>query len=88
MADCNKCLEIASNDLKAQFRRILALEQLGRFEDAYLNAKTLLGAEPKNIELQAVLKRLYSILQEKTSKMSQVYSRSNVSISRFLFQAS
>lgn len=58
-------LDICPMDPKALFRRCLALEQIGQFEEAYKDARKLVQVEPKNTAIQPVLRRLHCLIQDK-----------------------
>ncbi|GBP70060.1 Protein unc-45 homolog B [Eumeta japonica] len=69
--DCDRALEIVPEDPKALFRRAQALEFLGRFEEAYRDAKAIFTVEPTNKAIQPVLSRLYTIVQERARQNAQ-----------------
>ena len=65
ISDCSKALESSPNDPKALFRRCQAYEALGKIEDAFKDAATLLRVDPKNAAIQPILERLNPLVQEK-----------------------
>lgn len=62
---CVLGLELAPNDPKALFRRCQALDALGRVEEAYRDAVTLLKIDPKNNAVQTIFNRLNPLVQER-----------------------
>ncbi|XP_050441733.1 protein unc-45 homolog A [Adelges cooleyi] len=73
--DCSASLDIVSNDPKALYRRCFAYEQLGKFEEAYVDAKQCLLSDPTNKEIQPVLSRLHPIVQEKLRENAQLSNK-------------
>ncbi|CAG9791359.1 unnamed protein product [Diatraea saccharalis] len=73
--DCDRALEIVPEDPKALFRRSQALESLGRFEEAYRDAKTIFTVDPTNKAVQPVLSRLHAIVQERARKNAQTSNK-------------
>lgn len=73
--DCDKSLEIVPRDPKALFRRSQALEQLGRFEEAYVDARMVLAEDASNKAVQPILERLYAIVQERQRQNAQVSTK-------------
>lgn len=73
--DCSASLDIVANDPKALFRRCCAYEQLGKFEEAYVDGKQCLVSDPTNKEIQPVLSRLHPIVQEKVRENAQLSNK-------------
>ncbi|XP_026806127.1 protein unc-45 homolog A [Rhopalosiphum maidis] len=73
--DCNASLDIVANDPKALFRRCCAYEQLGKYEEAYIDGKQCLSSDPTNKEIQPVLSRLHPIVQEKVRENAQLSNK-------------
>ncbi|XP_022088916.1 protein unc-45 homolog B-like [Acanthaster planci] len=73
--DAAAALDIIPNDTKALFRKCQALEQLGRFEEAFKEALQLNKLEPSNTAVQAMLRRLNAIVAEKVTKLSTTDSK-------------
>ena len=65
-------LEVCPVDTKALFRRCQALEQMGQFEEAYKDARTLVQVEPKNAAIQPIVRRLHGVLQEKVPRVDLI----------------
>lgn len=63
----NTALELTPSDPKALFRRCQAYEELGRFDEAYKDAKEWHRVDPKNAAVQPVLARLHAKIQEAVS---------------------
>lgn len=79
--DATKSLDLVENDPKALYRRCQAYDALGRVEEAYKDAMTLIKIDPKNKAAQAIYERLNPIVQEKmkernstSSKVSQMFN--------------
>ncbi|XP_022901032.2 protein unc-45 homolog B [Onthophagus taurus] len=75
LESCNKSLEITPNDPKALFRKVQALENLQRFEEAYKDARQILVIEPGNKFIQPVLERLHHIVQERMQLNAQISTK-------------
>lgn len=75
IADCTKALQIIPEDPKALFRRSQAYEYLGKFEEAYRDAKTIFTVEPTNKAIQPVLSRLHAIVEERARKNAQTSNK-------------
>ncbi|XP_050548793.1 protein unc-45 homolog A [Daktulosphaira vitifoliae] len=73
--DCSASLDINANDPKALFRRSFAYEQVGKYEEAYVDAKQCLIADPTNKEIQPVLSKLHPIVQEKIRENAQLSNK-------------
>ncbi|XP_018318631.1 protein unc-45 homolog B [Agrilus planipennis] len=73
--DCNRSLEIIPTDPKTLFRRSQALENLGRFEEAYRDAREALNQEPNNKAIQPTLERLFKIVQERARENAQTVTK-------------
>lgn len=73
--DCSASLDIVANDPKALFRRCYAYEQLGKYEEAYVDGKQCLLSDPTNKEIQPVLSRLHPIVQEKVKENAQLSNK-------------
>lgn len=73
--DCSASLDIVANDPKALFRRCYAYEQLGKYEEAYVDGKQCLLSDPSNKEIQPVLSRLHPIVQEKVRENAQLSNK-------------
>lgn len=73
--DCSAALEFCPNDPKALYRRSQAKEALGRFEEAYKDAKDIWNADPDNKQMQQTLVRLHAIVQERAEKNAQASSK-------------
>lgn len=73
--DCSASLDIVANDPKALFRRCYAYEQLGKYEEAYVDGKQCLLSDPTNKEIQPVLSRLHPIVQEKLKENAQLANK-------------
>lgn len=73
--DCNLSLDISVNDPKALFRRCFAYEQLGKHEEAYVDAKQCLLSDPTNKEIQPILSRLHPIVQAKLKENAQLSNK-------------
>lgn len=73
--DCDEALQIVPEDPKALFRRSQALECLGRFEEAYRDAKTIFTVDPSNKAVQPVLSRLHAVVQERARQNAQTSSK-------------
>lgn len=66
--DCKAALEIVSSDPKTLFRRAQALEGMEKIEEAYKCARDAWNMDPKNVDLQKMLERMHSVVQEKISQ--------------------
>lgn len=75
IVDCNASLDIVANDPKALFRRCCAYENLGKYEEAYIDGKQCLLSDPTNKEIQPILSRLHPIVQEKISENAQLSNK-------------
>ncbi|CAH0402816.1 unnamed protein product [Chilo suppressalis] len=73
--DCDEALKIIPEDPKALFRRSQALESLGRFEEAYRDAKTIFTVDPSNKAVQPVLARLHATVQERVRQNAQTSNK-------------
>ncbi|XP_028172945.1 protein unc-45 homolog B [Ostrinia furnacalis] len=73
--DCDEALKIVAEDPKALFRRSQALESLGRFEEAYRDAKTIFTVDPSNKAVQPVLSRLHAVVQERARQNAQTSNK-------------
>lgn len=73
--DCSASLNIVVDDPKALFRRCYAYEQLGKYEEAYVDGKQCLLSDPANKEIQPVLSRLHPIVQEKVRENAQLSNK-------------
>lgn len=73
--DCTKSLELRSNDQKALFRRVQALEAMERYEEAFRDAKTILNNDPTFKTIQPVLERLHKICQDRLAMNSQTSTK-------------
>ncbi|XP_072934544.1 protein unc-45 homolog B [Epargyreus clarus] len=73
--DCDESLKIIPEDPKTLFRRSQALESVGRFEEAYRDAKTIFTVEPTNKAVQPILSRLHAIVQEKARQSAQTSNK-------------
>lgn len=73
--DCSASLNIVANDPKTLFRRCYAYEKLGKYEEAYIDAKQCLSSDPSNKEIQPVLSRLHPIVQEKLRENAQLSNK-------------
>ncbi|GJQ79844.1 putative myosin-binding striated muscle assembly central [Trypoxylus dichotomus] len=72
---CNKSLELLPNDPKALFRRVQALEQMERFEEAYRDARQILNDDPNSKLIQPVLERLHKVVQERANQNAQLSTK-------------
>ncbi|XP_049797929.1 protein unc-45 homolog B [Schistocerca nitens] len=75
MDDCTASLEITPNDPKALFRRCQAYEALGRFEEAYKDARQAHTVDPGNKALTPVLERLHRIVQDRLRENAQTNNK-------------
>ncbi|XP_034935323.1 protein unc-45 homolog B [Chelonus insularis] len=75
MKDCDAALKISPNDPKALFRRCQALEALGRYEEAYRDARFVINVDPNNKAIQPVLARLHEIVQERYRENSRTSAK-------------
>lgn len=73
--DCDKSLDIVPDDPKALYRRCQALEKLGRFEEAYRDARLLHKVDPTNKTIQPVLARLYAIVEQRAIENTQTENK-------------
>lgn len=73
--DCDEALKIISEDPKALFRRAQALESVGRFEEAYRDAKMIFTVDPTNKAVQPVLTRLHAVVQERAKQNAQTSNK-------------
>ncbi|XP_011685099.1 PREDICTED: protein unc-45 homolog B [Wasmannia auropunctata] len=73
--DCDDALKICFNDPKALFRRCQALEALGRFEEAYRDARNILLSDPGNKIIQPIAARLHEIVQERHKENSRISAK-------------
>ena len=60
-------LDISSTDIKALFRRVQGLEQMGQLTAAYSDARRLYQSEPNNKAVQEICYRLRNVLEVKVS---------------------
>ncbi|KAK9746745.1 Tetratricopeptide repeat [Popillia japonica] len=72
---CDKSLELVPNDPKALFRRLQALENVERFEEAYRDARQILNDDPSNKLIQPILERLHKIVQERAKQNAQISTK-------------
>ncbi|KRT81742.1 Anaphase-promoting complex subunit 3 protein [Oryctes borbonicus] len=72
---CNKSLEFLPNDPKALYRRLQALEKLGRYEEAYRDARQILNDDPNSKLIQPILERLHKIVQERAKQNAQLSTK-------------
>ncbi|KAK2725490.1 hypothetical protein QYM36_000098 [Artemia franciscana] len=75
MEDCTKALEISPSDTKALFRRCQAYDALGKFEEAYKDARTVHNVDPGNTAIQPILARLHEIVANKVAEHSKLSSK-------------
>ncbi|KAK2726376.1 hypothetical protein QYM36_000721 [Artemia franciscana] len=73
--DCTKALEISPSDTKALFRRCQAYDALGKFEEAYKDARTVHNVDPGNTAIQPILARLHEIVANKVAEHSKLSSK-------------
>lgn len=73
--DCTKSLDIQSNDQKALFRRVQALENLERFEEAFRDAKNIWNNDQTFKPIQPVLERLHKIVQDRIAINAQTSTK-------------
>lgn len=73
--DCTKSLEIQSNDQKALFRRVQALEAMERYEEAFRDARTIWNNDPTFKTIQPVLERLHKIVQDRVAINAQTSTK-------------
>lgn len=73
--DCTKSLDLQSNDQKALFRRVQALEALERYEEAYRDARTILNNDRTFKAIEPVLERLHKIVQDRVALNSQTSTK-------------
>ncbi|KAI5722706.1 hypothetical protein M8J76_012346 [Diaphorina citri] len=73
--DCSKSLEIVPDDPKALFRRCQAYEAIGKFEEAYTDAKHIHRVEPTNKAIQPVLSRLFAIVTKRMQENEQLQNK-------------
>ena len=74
---CSQSLELVQNDPKALYRRCQAYEALGRYEEAYRDAMTLMKVDPKNTAIQPMLRKLNQIIQSKVEKQNSTDNKVN-----------
>lgn len=77
ITDATSALDISPNDPKALFRRCQALETLGRFEEAYRDARGVLTHDPTNKVIQPVLERLHGIVQRRNEENTLTENKAN-----------
>lgn len=58
-------LDVDRGDMKARFRRAQAFQNLGRLDQAFLDAQTCAQLEPKNKAFQDLLRQLGAQIQQK-----------------------
>lgn len=85
--DCTKVLDWSPNDPKALYRRCLALEQLGRFKEAFKDGSALLVADPKNKQIQPVMQRLHGVVQKELDDSMKLSSKVSLTF-KFVFDTS
>lgn len=73
--DCTKSLDIQSNDQKALFRRVQALEAMERYEEAYKDARTIWNNDPTFKAIQPYLERLHQTVQIRVSINAQTSTK-------------
>lgn len=73
--DCTKSLDLQSNDQKALFRRVQALEALERYEEAYRDARTIWNNDPTFKVIQPTLERLHKIVQDRVALNAQTSTK-------------
>jgi tetratricopeptide (TPR) repeat protein len=73
--DCDASLEIVPEDPKALFRRCQALEKLGRYEEAYRDARLIHKVDPSNKAIQPILSKLHTIVEERMIQFSQTENK-------------
>ncbi|XP_071854047.1 protein unc-45 homolog B-like isoform X2 [Apostichopus japonicus] len=66
--DASSAIDITPGDTKALFRLCQALEQMGKSEQAFQEARKLIHLEPKNTAVQQMLMRLTVCVSEKAKK--------------------
>lgn len=65
LEDCVAALVITPTDPKILFRSCTSLEALGRYEEAYRDARAVLKSDPSNKAVVPVLERLHKKVQER-----------------------
>lgn len=73
--DCTAALKDSPKDPKALFRRTQALEALGRFEEAYRDAREIWNCDQGNKLIQPVLERLHQIVQTRSRENAQTSNK-------------
>lgn len=73
--DCDKALNISPNDPKALYRRCQALEALGRFEEAYRDARAVITADPGNKAIQPIIAKLHQVCQQRMQENSKTSAK-------------
>ncbi|KAK9503519.1 hypothetical protein O3M35_010058 [Rhynocoris fuscipes] len=73
--DCDKALEIIPEDPKALFRRCQALENVGRYEEAFRDAKQIHTVDPTNKAIQPILARLHTIVENRIKENTQTENK-------------
>jgi two-component SAPR family response regulator len=79
---CFTALDICPGDTKALYRRCQAHEHLGKYDEAYKDARKLIQLEPGNKAIQPILRQLHCIMQDKVSTLCNyvnIYMKSKVS---------
>lgn len=74
--DCNASLVFAPNDPKTLFRRCQANEIIGKFDEAYTDAKAVHNLDPKNKSIEPILVRLHKQVQAKVDEMATIKHKS------------
>lgn len=73
--DCEEALDIVPDDPKTLFRRCQALENVGRYEEAYRDAKDILRLDPSNKLIQPTLARLHKITEDRLIENCQTENK-------------
>lgn len=73
--DCTAALAITPSDTKLIYRCAMALEGLGKFEDAYNMLKSSMKYDPDTRAIQPALVRLYNTVQERINFNSQIRNK-------------
>lgn len=73
--DCDKALDIVPEDPKALFRRCQALENVGRFEEAYRDARLIHRVDPTNKAIQPFLSRLHTKVEDRLKENTQTENK-------------
>ncbi|CAG5103867.1 Similar to unc45b: Protein unc-45 homolog B (Danio rerio) [Cotesia congregata] len=73
--DCDEALKITPSDPKALFRRCQAYEALGKYEEAYRDARFVVNSDPSNKAIQPILARLFEIVEERLRQNSRTSAK-------------